>query len=326
MILFFICIFLMQETEDPCDSKKPRSPAPSTKKLSKSSSGSRLHGNSKNNNSKGPSSSSPSTSPFACDARLPNLPFPDENTSLLDDLRRQEGELKRQEAEAWQRQEEAVRTEKENLLRREDELRARFERMEALHPKPALYIQSSSPVAFTTMPRSAPLYESYAARDAREKRQALEATEQATVQSPSLADRPLGMTAPPVTGTPGTTSSFGEPRAFQTRVEKYEARRDFAGGSGSLMASPVPGAAPAPSNSFEGFSASSALPAATAPALTEEELTPEQKLTLQNIMQQTGASREATLRAMKRARAEEEQILRELELKRQRAAATATGP
>merc|ERR1719162_2613228 len=94
MILFFICIFLMQETEDPGASNKPRSPQPSTKKLSKSGSGSKLYGIGKN--SKGPSHSLPPTSLSAGGARLPNVPFANENTFLLDDLRRQEDELKRQ--------------------------------------------------------------------------------------------------------------------------------------------------------------------------------------------------------------------------------------
>lgn len=344
MILFFICIFMMHETEDNDISKtKGKSPKPSAKKLSKSGSSGKLK--------RASPQASPYQSPLPTAGRFENMPMPGETTVLLDDLRRQEEALKREEAEAWRRQEDAMRFEKDALLRREDELRARYERMEALNPKPALYIPSSSPVLYNTTPSSAPLYEPYAAREAREKRQALEATEQAIVQSsPYLSDRepfgtrPLGVLSPSAIYTGlGVTSSFQsdsrETRSFQAETYRLEeVRRDteaVGGGSpsplgtGTFLASPAPPAtAPtfSSSYSFAGPTSSANFSAplvpATAPSFGEENFTPEQKVTLQNIMDQTGASRESTIRAMKKARQEEEAILRELELRRQRAAAT----
>lgn len=304
IILFFVLIFMMQENEgdDAVATKARSSPQASTTKPTKSlhSAAILAENSSKRSSPKASPRETPNPSPVVSAAKLTNVPFADERTLLLDDLRRQEDELKRQEADAWRRQEEAVRIEKEALLRREDELRARYERMEALNPKPTLYIPSSSPImtASNTTPRSAPLYEPYAAREAREKRQALEAAEQAIVQSSpyiSSESQPIG-TAPPTSEAPVFFSSYGAASPAATAPT-------LSGAYGSFGSSTVP---------------------ATAPAIAEAELTPEQQQTLQKIMEQTGASRDATIRAMKKARQEEEAILRDLEAKRQRAAAAAS--
>jgi len=380
--LFAICMYAMHETEE-------SEPKPSPKRAARQP--------------------SPASSPLPTE----NLPFPDEATLLLDDIHRQEDLLKRQEEEAWRRQEEAVRIEKQALLRREEEIRARYERMESLHPKPLLYIQASSPVPPATTPslhgtsqtfqsgnsppRTSPLlFEPYAAREARERREALEAAEHALVESsPTLAGppsrdalekaeqalvasdpmasqrRPVTPGSPPKTwsadlaeqtlqeGSPTLTqqrpAALGSPpktweppasyvaiatpsssqtdtrelRSFQAQWETYEqARRDTNALADSLAAARSPATAPSLSATSAFTFPTSPSPPSTQQAMPttsletwEEDLSPEQQATVLTIMQQTGSTKEATLRAMKRAREDEETIMRELEARRQLAGA-----